>query len=538
MKEVKRNRDPYNLKPNFLDKAITWVSPKAGLDRMHARAKMALTGGYYSGDRSRRANKSWGLSSGSADAEILPHLDALRSDSQDLMRKAPLARGAINTVVTSVVGTGLKPQSRPDSSFLKKYVGLTDDQIEEFSEAAEREFKRWTKKRNCDAADSLSFYGMQELVLRSALVSGDVICIRRNKQKRPQDINFCLQLIEADRMDNPKRAPDNEKLAGGVERDAYGAAKYYHILKSHPGDRFVTSDRFVTEKFPAYLSNGEWNVLHLVAQKERPEQTRGVPYLAPVIESLKQLANYSEAEIAAAVVSSMFTVFVKTETGDGLPGSSDGSHDDDEIKLGSGAVIDLANNEDVSFADPSRPNQAFDPFVQAILRQIGVALELPFEILIKHFTASYSAAQAALLEAWKFYKKRRQWLADGLCTPCWEAAISEAVATGLIKAPGFFSSTRIRDAYLGVHWNGPPRGSIDPVKEANAAKIHEEQGWTTAQQNAAELNGSDWDSNMRRRAIEERTRKESGALSGQQSETIQPQPDQPEVDPEDRPENA
>jgi hypothetical protein len=50
----------------------------------------------------------------------------------------------------------------------------------------------------------------------------------------------------------------------------------------------------------------------------------------------------------------------------------------------------------IDTANPGRPNAQFDPFVTAIVRQIGVALELPYEILIKHFTSTYSAARAAI----------------------------------------------------------------------------------------------------------------------------------------------
>ena len=51
----------------------------------------------------------------------------------------------------------------------------------------------------------------------------------------------------------------------------------------------------------------------VIFESERAEQYRGVPYLAPVIESLKQLTRYSEAEIMAAVINGFFTVFITTE---------------------------------------------------------------------------------------------------------------------------------------------------------------------------------------------------------------------------------
>ena len=56
------------------------------------------------------------------------------------------------------------------------------------------------------------------------------------------------------------------------------------------------------------------NILH-VMESERPDQYRGVSYLAQVIEPLLQLRRYTESELTAAVVESFFTAFIKTEAG-------------------------------------------------------------------------------------------------------------------------------------------------------------------------------------------------------------------------------
>ena len=58
----------------------------------------------------------------------------------------------------------------------------------------------------------------------------------------------------------------------------------------------------------------------------------------------------------------------------------------------------------------SVPNTAFDPFMTAILRQVGVALELPFEILTKHFQSSYSAARGAM---WSASTRAIAWTSKG-----------------------------------------------------------------------------------------------------------------------------
>ncbi len=147
----------------------------------------------------------------------------------------------------------------------------------------------------------------------------------------------------------------------------------------------------------------------------------------------------------------------------------------------------------MAFADPTRPNTSFDPFVMSVLRQIGVALELPFEVLIKHYTASYSAARAALLEAWRFFRKRRDWLAAGFCQPVYEAVITECVLDGRLRAPGFLRDELVRAAYLGAVWIGDAPGAIDPLKEAQAARERVELGISDKSAETVAYSGRNWE---------------------------------------------
>ena len=250
----------------------------------------------------------------------------------------------------------------------------------------------------------------------------------------------------------------------------------------------------------------------------RSGQTRGIPYLAPVIESLKQLGRYSESEIMAAVVSSYFTVFVKTPHGESpLPPMGKNSRSNDEYQLGSGAIVDLAQGEDISTVNPGRPNAQFDPFVQSILRQIGVALELPFEVLIKHFTASYSAARAALLEAWRFFMAQRAWLAQNFCQVVYEAWLLEAVKSGRIDAPQFLDGDpSIRAAYCGSHWIGPAQGQIDPLKEIQAARERIDAGISTLSRETAALTGEEWEK-IHRQGVKERRLRDEPVSTTQES---------------------
>lgn len=506
-------RSRINLpKPDALDKVIGWLSPEAGVRRLKAKTVMALYGGYTAARSDRRQTKAWETMDGSADQVTLPDLPILRERSHDLYRNAPLATGAINTVVTNVVGTGLKVQSRIDREVLAPYLGDNEETFDAFERAAEREFRFWASSRDGDAARVLDFASQQDLALRSVLVAGDAFVLRRHINRPGARYTTSFQLVEAERVCNPNFGRDVPTLSGGVEKDQFGAAIAYHVLQAHPGDSTNPASRQWV-RLRAQDRQGLWLVNHL-ARPTRIGMTRPVPYLTPVIETLKQLDKYSEAELMAAVISSMFSVFIKSEDPDGLAPMNDGSpvssREENDFQLGPGAILDLLPYESVEIADPKRPNAAFDAFVMAVLRQIGVALEIPFELLVKHFTASYSAAQAALLEAWKFFRARREWLASIYCQPIYEVVITEAVAKGYLHAPGFFSDPMIRAAYLGTEWIGPPRGQIDQLKEGKAARERVDMGISTLAEETAALTGGDWDRKHQQRVKEKRMRVEDG----------------------------
>ncbi|MCL5460146.1 phage portal protein, partial [Loigolactobacillus coryniformis] len=60
-------------------------------------------------------------------------------------------------------------------------------------------------------------------------------------------------------------------------------------------------------------------------------------------------------------------------------------------EMESGKAVNLLPVEDVVSTTPGRPNPQFDPFWQAMVRQIGMAIEMPFEVLVMHFQSSYTA---------------------------------------------------------------------------------------------------------------------------------------------------
>jgi len=131
-----------------------------------------------------------------------------------------------------------------------------------------------------------------------------------------------------------------------------------------------------------------------------------------------------------------------------------------------------------------------------LAKYIGAAVDVPYELLLKSFDASYSASRAALLEAWKAFRMRRSWFARDFCQPVYQIWLSEAVARGRVNAPGFFDDPLIRKAWSQAEWNGPSPGQIDPLKEVLASQKKVENGFSTRERETIELTGGDWNTNI------------------------------------------
>jgi len=501
---------------NIFDIAVAAISPAAGVKRAVARKHLRIMNSGYGNHGASHTKKSmlgWLYRGGSAKEDIEDNVSTLRQRSRDLYMGIPLATGAVKTMRTNVVGSGLVLKSQIDH----EYLGLTEEQAQEIESTIEREFTLWADSELCDIERLDNFYELQQLAFLNWLLSGDVIVLLPTTQRVNMPYDLRIQLIEADRLCNPQSAVYNPDIIGGVETNAAGEVVAYHIKNTHPLS-YKLSFKVTGEwkRIKAFGdTTGRRNVLHLM-NRERIGQRRGVPFLAPIIEPIKQLGRYTEAEIDAAVVNAICAIFIEKgeASGDGaaigevVAEGEKVSSDPNDIELSPGAIIDLEEGEKANLVTPGRPNANFDDFVSAICKQIGAALEIPYEVLMKHFGASYSASRGALLELWKSVKMYRSWLANDFCQPIFEEWLAEAVAKGRISAPGYFADVTVRKAYNGAEWNGPAQTSLDPTKEVKAAQMRVESAFSTRDKEAQELTGGDFYKIVKQRKREEKLMKE------------------------------
>jgi lambda family phage portal protein len=483
--------------------------------------------------------RMWGSVGRDAVSDTLQNLKYDRANSRDLARSSPIAAGAINTNIDRVVGTGLALSATPNATVL----GWTAAQVAEWKAKTQIEFSLWADSTDCDLTGQHTFYQLQGLVLRAVLESGDAFT--NMPDAKPADMvptqpyRLRLQVIEADRVGNEANGMDTAEVSGGIKIDpATGRPKAAFIYDQHPGANAATAAAglFKGAWFDMVGSTGRRRLLHHF-RKLRPGQPRGLPYLAPIIDCIKQISRYTEAEIMAAVVTSYFTVFVQSDAQGSTPPvytGPDAPTADVEVALGQGAVVPLAPGETVNFANPLRPNPNFEPFINAVITQMGMALGLPYELLVKKFNASFSASKGALLDAWVYLRSVRTWLSLSFCQPAYETWLAESVAIGRISAPGFFADPLMRWAYTRAMWPGDSMGSLSPKDEVAAYVAAVDARLMTRERAEWELFGTDFNDTFDQKVDEHKSLESAGILpTPKAGAPAPPKPGAPGDDPAD-----
>ncbi len=512
--------------PNIADRIVEYVAPVAALNRAKSRGKLAvlrqaqdfqgrglhvLNSGYSEGGAAKGKGwvKGWRWNGGSPREDIIVNLSTLRQRSRDLKMNAPVAAAALSRRVVNVIGPGLRMRSTPDAEVL----GLTPDEATAWGRIREREFMLWARSRDCETSGLDNFDELQALAYLSWILNGDAIALLTMETPSDQPYELRIQLIEADRVCNPPGKDRDLLFHDGVEVDSSGRVVAYHIRSNHPlakdnGGATWTRVPVRGDK------TGRLNVLHLI-NRERTAQYRGVPILAPIIESCKQLSRYSEAELTAAVISAFMTVLIESQTPDTPIGDTGVLTPEEEtarlandpqapfeLPMGSASMIALNEGEKANFVNPSRPNAQFVAFVDNISRNIGAATDVPVELLQLKFTSTYTAARAAMLEFYKRVRMDRAAFAADFTAPIAQAILEEGLLKGRIEAKGYWDDFAIGSAWREAQWNGQSMGQMNPTDEVRAAKMRVDGGFSTHAKEAIEISGMDFDDIVQEQTVE------------------------------------
>ncbi len=481
------------------------------LQRTRSQFRGANTLDSYEGATNTRVTQDWAIARADANADLYS-LQELRDRSRDLYKNAPIASGAINKVCTSVIGDGL----RLKSAINRAQLGLTEQRAVEIEEEIEMRFEAWASNpRKCDFTEEHNFYKLQRTAFLTKLQTGDSFALLPIRKRQNIQSQLSIRLVDSDRIETPYSFSEDERIFLGIERQS-GRVLAYYVLNRHPYSVLLQRDGSDFDSYRRVPKFGPRSGRRLVVHcydPERPEQSRGVPFLSTVIIALKQLTKYSNAELTAAVINAYIVGSI--QEGSTSPGAIAGANDqessDPEILNMSEGLLFRSNDESkIDITSTPRPNPNFDIFFTSMLKQIGSSLEIPFEVLLNAFNSSYSAARASIEEAWKKFRMLRKMFATDFCQCIYSEWLYEEVFSNRIDLPGFLDDEMARASYESSNWYGPAQTHIDPLKEAKAAEVRLKNNLTTRTKETREGSGESFKKNA------EIIKKEKELLSDQQ----------------------
>lgn len=445
----------------WLDSTIAYFSPAAGLRRTRARLATQALLAYEGATAGRRAG-NWIATGSSANAEIGSALASLRARSRDLVRNNPYAARAIDELVGQTIGTGIQAQAKTSSEGENK--------------AIDSAWSEWIDE--CDADGQLDFYGLQDLVTRIVLESGE--CLVRFRPRFTEDgfrVPLQIQVIEPDLLDHSRtEKTDTGYIIQGVEFDLVGRRTAYWIFPEHPGEAvtITRSPNSASRRIPAS------QFVH-VYRKRRAGQVRGVPLLAPVILALRDLDEYQDAERVRKKIEACLALFVSPPDGQDANPLGQTSTDETGARINEfrpGMIIYGRPGEKAEFFAPSGSGGHVE-FVRQNERTIAAGIGLTYEQLTGDLSnVNYSSYRAGLLSFRKLVEAF-QWLClkPTFLQPIRRQFIDSAFTAGQIPNPFSYQT----------QWTPPAFGSVDPEKDSRAAQIDLQLGRATWPQVISEM---------------------------------------------------
>jgi lambda family phage portal protein len=376
----------------------------------------------YAAAQNNRLTSDWISQATSADSEVRGSIRMLRNRARQLVRDSDFAKSALRAVKNNVVGTGIKVQAQVRMQRGGRLAEEVNARIEE-------EFSRWTSAKRCHAGGKLSWYDIQRLCVTSMLESGEVFVRVVRQPFGNSRVPLGLELIESDLLDDDYNTitKDGNEIRMGVEIDKWGRPVAYHFFDYHPGDyQFSYAQKAAKRRIRIPADD----IIHLYLI-ERPGQTRGISAFATAIMRLRNLSGYEEAEIVAARASSSMMAFVRTPDQELF---EDGTFDQESVlDFSPGSIRRLAPGEEMQFFTPNRPDDAFTPFVQQMLRAVAAGIGCSYTQVSSDFSQSnYSSSRLELLETRTHYKVLQQYVIEALCEEVYERWLDMAVLAGVL----------------------------------------------------------------------------------------------------------
>lgn len=469
-----------------------------------------MAGAFRAAGSDHAVTRNWGPAMRSGHSALRLDRERLSARLHDLVRNDGWAAAGVSRFLDNIVGAGFRLSSKPDW----KALGITREQAAEVADQIEAQWRLYTRDSGywCDVERMSNLAGLDGLAVRHLFADGDVFGFVGWRES-PSGYRTCLQVVDPVRISNPQGVMDTAFLRDGVELDAWGAPVAYHVRRAHPGDLFTPGmEPYVWDRIPRETPDGRPVMLRM-GERQWAGMTRSSSDLAPVLVKLKQLTEYDDSELQAAILNAKLAAVVQTNldpdtiADDGAMASYIGSEADyyknQPLNLDGVSLAFLHPGSTLTTVKAEHPHSNFEAFERNVLRNIASAAGMSYESLTADFSqANYSSIRAALVEFRKSWARKSALVAAAWKDPFFAAWLEDAIDLGRVCLPaGAPSFEAMPQAWAAARWIGPGTGWVDPLKEVQAARERLDAGLSTLEDEIA-AQGGDYQETLAQRARE------------------------------------
>lgn len=456
-----------------------------------------------------RLTSSWTTTSNSIDWDLRTALPILRARSRDLATNNAYGKKYLQMVKTHIVG--------PQGFSLQVRVVETDAQGVETidrlaSKAITKAFWKWAKRGNCDVTGTLSLKDVENVFIAAAARDGEAL-IRKVYGSQAGPFGFQLQVLDIERLDHNlnQDLKNGSRIKMGVEINSFGKPQAYYIFTAHPGDNpYFTFSGKTYERVPAD------QIIHRF-KAERPEQNRGIPWMAAGMNDLENLGGYEESAVIAARVGAAKMGFFETPDGGGEALSDSVTEDGQLMTEAEPGVFDVmpAGYKFTNF-NPDYPHAMFKDFVKTCIRKFSSAFGVAYNTISNDLEGvNFSSIRSGVLEERDNWMADQDWMIESLMddiSPDW---LKMALLNKQIILPnGSALPVAKFDKFNVFVWRGRRWAWVDPTKDAMANIMLINNALKT-RRSVIEDQGGDWDDTIAQLAEEQQQLDEAGIITEQ-----------------------
>lgn len=422
-----------DLKPaqmlNVVDRVVTFFDPAAGRQRMIDRAILNQFG--YN-DVPQRRGRARSLIASANSETWNANRDRLKM-MEDAREAATFdwIGGVLAKVVLYVAGhihcKSATGEDEVDQAYDDYFHGWCGDERDE------------SGLTRCDITGRARFSKQVQMSFLAMLVDGDygfveidpllspTVQLDEAGQPIPGTGEFCIQGVEADRIGSPIESSTIENYIGGITLDPKtGRIISYRTYRRTRTNQYVDKQEVPVENF-----------IHVV-DHNRSDEYRGRSYLLRVLNDLRDIKEWIEAEKIAGKTQSQWAALIGTKDPYSQTGPAawtdklaDGTPTQDAQW---GKMLKIAEGDSFSMLAPSsRPSGAFMSFVQMLIRKMSIALNLPYGFL---WDLATLGGVTARIEVQGALRQIQYWqenvLVNLILDRVREKVLSEGISKGLI----------------------------------------------------------------------------------------------------------